>query len=66
MTIWTANYRVYGVRKMWKAMGRAGHDVGRDQVGRLMRELSIEGVRRGRKVRTTRPDEQAGRPADLV
>ena len=65
-TVWQANYEVYGVRKMWKAMRRAGSDVGRDQVGRLMRDLGIEGVRRGKRVRTTRPDERANRPPDLV
>jgi putative transposase len=66
VTVWQANYRVYGVRKMWKAMLRSGETVGRDQVARLMRELGIQGVRRGHKVRTTRPDEQADRPPDLV
>lgn len=63
MAIWVANYRVYGVRKMWKALGRAGETVGRDQVARLLRELGIEGARR---VRTTRPDDRADRPPDLV
>ncbi len=66
VTVHQANYGVYGVRKMWKAMRRAGEDIGRDQVARLMRELGIEGVRRGRKVRTTKPDERAERPPDLV
>ena len=66
VTVHQANYEVYGVRKMWKAMRRAGEDIGRDQVARLMRELGIEGVRRGRKVRTTRADEKANRPPDLV
>ena len=36
VAIWKANFRVYGVRKLWKAARRAGHDVGRDQVARLM------------------------------
>jgi putative transposase len=66
VTLWQANYRVYGVRKMWKAMGRAGETIGRDQVARLMAELGIAGVRRGLKVRTTRPAERADRPPDLV
>ena len=65
-TVWQANYEVYGVRKMWKAMRRAGSDIGRDQVGRLMRELGIAGARRGKRVRTTRPDDSAVRPPDLV
>jgi putative transposase len=66
LTVWTENYEVYGIRKMWKAMRRAGEDVGRDQVARLMRELDIQGARRGKKVRTTRADETAGRHPDLV
>ena len=54
--LWEDNYRVYGARKLWKAARRAGHDIGRDQVARLMRAAGIEGVRRGKRVRTTRPD----------
>jgi len=39
-----ANFSVYGTRKMWKAMRRAGHDVGRDQVARLMRNEGLYGL----------------------
>jgi hypothetical protein len=42
--LWDDNYRVYGARSIWKAARRAGHDVGRDQVARLMRGRGIEGV----------------------
>lgn len=66
MTLWVANRKVYGARKLWKAARRAGHDVGRDQVARLMRELGIRGVSRSRRVRTTQPDPAAKRPEDLV
>jgi putative transposase len=66
VTLWEDNYRVYGVRKLWKAARRAGHDVGRDQVRRLMRAAGIEGVRRGKRVRTTKPDPAAPRHPDLV
>ena len=66
LALWTANYKVYGARKLWKAARRAGHDIGRDQVARLMRELGIRGVRRGRRVFTTRRDDQAARAPDLV
>ena len=66
LRLWKANYSVYGARKMWKALSRAGETAGRDQVGRIMRGLGIEGIRRGRKVRTTRPDDKADRPPDLV
>ena len=66
LALWVANYRVYGARKLWKAAGRAGEDLGRDQVARLMRQLGIEGVNRSKKVRTTRPDDAADRHPDLV
>ena len=66
LALWRANYEVYGVRKLWKAAVRAGEDVGRDQVGRLMGELGICGARRGRTVRTTRPEPGAARSPDLV
>ncbi len=64
--IWEDNYRVYGARKLWKAARRAGHDIGRDQVARLMGIAGIEGARRGKKVRTTRPDPACPRHPDLV
>ena len=64
--MWVANYRVYGAHKLWKAARRAGHDVGRDQVARLMRAAGIESIRRRKRVRTTRPDETAARHPDLV
>ena len=66
LALWIANRKVYGAHKLWKAARRAGHDIGRDQVARLMKALDIEGVRRGKRVRTTRPDESATRPPDLV
>jgi putative transposase len=66
VALWEANYRVYGARKLWRAAQRADMDVGRDQVARLMRTAGISGVRRGKRVRTTRPDERADRPPDLV
>jgi putative transposase len=64
--LWEDNYRVYGVRKLWKTARRAGHDVGRDQVARLMRATGIQGVRRGKRVRTTKPESTAVRHPDLV
>ena len=67
MALWVANRKVYGAHKLWKAARRAGHDVGRDQVARLMRELGIEGVSRRRKrVFTTKADRDATRAPDLV
>ena len=59
LALWQANYSVYGAHKLWKAARRAGHDIGRDQVARLMREAGIRGVKRGRRVITTRRDDTA-------
>jgi putative transposase len=62
-----ANYFAYGYRRMWKALLRAGEEVGRDRVKRLMRGEGIQGAkRRGKPWRTTRPDPAAGRRPDLV
>jgi len=66
-TTHAANYFAYGYRKMWLALKRAGHDVGRDHVKRLMRQHAIQGAkRRGRPWRTTTPDQSAARAPDLV
>jgi putative transposase len=64
--VWQDNYGVYGARKVWLALNRDGVPVARCTVERLMRELCLAGARRGRRVRTTRPDAAAARPADLV
>lgn len=66
LALWQENYSVYGARKLWIAARRAGHDIGRDQIARLMRQLGIRGVKRARRVHTTRVDPAADRPADLV
>lgn len=61
-----ANYEAYGSRRVWKALRRAGHQVGRDRVARLMRKAGMEGAkRRGKRWRTTTPDVSQRRP-DLV
>jgi putative transposase len=66
LALWTANYRVYGVHKLWKAARRDGHELGRDQVARLMRAMQIKGATRMRRVRTTIRDDSAPRSPDLV
>lgn len=60
------NYSVYGVRKMWHAMRRAGWEIGRAQTARLMRLAGVQGVRRGRKPVTTRPAASLDTRVDLV
>ena len=59
--LWETNRKVYGVRKLWKAARRAGIQIGRDQTARLMRSLGIEGVKRSKRVKTTKPDPSAVR-----
>lgn len=61
-----ANYDVYGPRKIWLQLNREGVPVARCTVERLMREMQLVGVRRGRRVVTTRSAAKAARPADLV
>ncbi len=64
--LWEDNYGVCGARKLWKAARRAGHDIGRDEVARHMRAAGITRARRGRRLRTTKPDPGAPRHPDLV
>ncbi len=65
--VYVANRHVYGVRKLWHAMKRAGHDIGRDQVARLMSITGITGVVRGRRrTVTTERDDRAPRHPDLI
>jgi putative transposase len=60
------HFGVYGARKVWRQLHREGIAVARCTVERLMGELHLEGVRRGKARRTTTPDQGAPRPADLV
>jgi putative transposase len=66
MRVWTANYQVYGAFKVWRELGRQGIQVARCTVERLMRELGIAGVRRGKKIRTTVRDDRHERAGDLL
>jgi putative transposase len=59
-------FGIYGARKLWRQLGREGIAVARCTVERLMAELGLEGVRRGRTRRTTTADVATPRPADLV
>jgi putative transposase len=64
--VWKENRQAYGARKVWKQMNREGVGVARCTVRRLMRGMGLQGAVRGRKFKTTIPDEVALRPADLV
>ncbi len=64
--VFDENFQVYGVRKVWRQMKRQGHDVARCTVARLMRRMGLQGVIRGRRVRTTVSDRAAPCPLDRV
>ncbi|MHD0239792.1 IS3 family transposase, partial [Corynebacterium diphtheriae] len=42
-----ANYGVYGIRKMWRALQRQGVDIGREHKARLMRSAGLSGKSKG-------------------
>ena len=58
--------QVYGAEKVWRQLNREGVAVARCTVERLMRQLGLQGVRRGKVVRTTIPDPKAPCPLDRV
>ena len=60
------NFGVYGIEKVWRQLHREGIRVVRDRVARLMRDLGLEGVVRGKRKRTTVAADLDERPADLV
>jgi transposase InsO family protein len=65
--VWRANRSIYGARKVWRQLKREGFEVARCTVERLMRLSGLEGVVRGKRVRTTIPaDLSSKRPLDLV
>jgi transposase InsO family protein len=64
--VWGDNYEVYGARKVWRQLQREEVEVARCTVERLMREMGVCGVVRGRKCKTTVADDVAERPLDLV
>ena len=64
--VFAENFCVYGVRKVWRQLGREGIGVARCTVARLMRTMGLQGAVRGRKVRTTIPDLAAACPLDRV
>jgi putative transposase len=51
--VWEENFRVYGVRKVWRQLRRAGIAIARCTTARLMRQMEITGAVRGRTVKTT-------------
>ncbi|WP_425273724.1 IS3 family transposase [Paraburkholderia hospita] len=64
--VWRANMQVYGADKVWKQMNRERIAVARCTVERLMKQLGLRGVMRGKRIRTTVRDAIAPRPLDRV
>jgi putative transposase len=64
--VWQTNMQVYGADKVWKQMNREGISVARCTVERLMKQLGLRGVMRGKRVRTTIADAAGARPLDRV
>jgi transposase InsO family protein len=64
--VFAENFEVYGVRKVWRQMVRERFEVARCTVERLMRGMGLQGVIRGKPVRTTLQDKAAPCPLDHV
>ena len=64
--VFAENFAVYGVRKVWRQMNREGFAIARCTVERLMRDMGLAGVIRGKPVRTTISDKATPCPLDHV
>jgi putative transposase len=64
--VWQVNLQVYGAKKVWRQLNREGIRAARCTVERLMKHLGIEGVRRGKVIKTTVPDKALPCPLDRV
>ncbi len=64
--VWDENLKVYGVRKVWHQLRREGFDVARCTVARLMKQIGLQGVIRGKHVKTTVRDMALPCPRDKV
>ena len=64
--VFEENFQVYGVRKVWRQMLREGHTIARCTVARLMKKMSLQGMIRGKRVRTTVSDKATPCPLDHV
>ena len=64
--IWQANMQVYGADKVWRQLNREGHPVARCTVERLMKRQGLQGINRGKVVRTTIANVVAPCPLDRV
>ena len=64
--VFNENFQVYGVRKVWRQLQREGFEIARCTVARLMRVMGLQGIIRGKPVKTTVSDKAAPCPLDRV
>jgi transposase InsO family protein len=64
--VWMKHRMLYGAKKVWKELRREKVKIARCTVARLMRQMGLCGVIRGKKVKTTIPDASVVCPLDLV
>ncbi|MBA8801227.1 transposase InsO family protein [Agrobacterium sp. RC10-4-1] len=64
--VFNENFQVYGVRKVWRQLQREGYDIARSTVALLMRAMGLQGIIRGKPVKTTVSDKAAPCPLDRV
>jgi putative transposase len=64
--VWRENRQVYGVRKVWKQLRREGRPTARCTVARLMRQLGLQGVVRGSRLRNGRTGSALGGRHHLI
>ena len=64
--VWEGNFRVYGVRKVWRQLGREGIAVARCTIARLMRQMGLSGAMRGKAIKTTIGNPAAPCPREKV
>src|SRR5437763_762289 len=64
--VFEANFGVYGLRKIWRQLDREGASVARCTVARLMCQMGLHRVVRGKEAKTTIADKAMPCPADRV
>ena len=64
--VFEENRSVYGVRKVWHQLRREGFNIARCTVARVMKDMGLQGIFRGKPYRTTISDKKASCPLDKV
>lgn len=64
--VWEENFQVYGVRKVWRQLRREGIEIARCTTARLMKQMELAGVIRGKPMKTTVSNPAAPCPRDKV